>query len=383
MKPVTPLDPRHIEPPASLNRVVVADVPGITIEPDVRGKTGYRLVSAKALANLIRDSAAALELDPALDDDALNRAFDVCLDDSADPAVSQAAHAIARQIGRNLGYLLLTLRRGDPVNRVARPEWDDSYWEHWSGIRRIWLGGGIVSGRLGPLMCEHAIRVFAEACYSDMQIRLSPYGSALPLVGMARKVPADHTMALIFDCGGTAVKRALALFKDGTLCQLLRFPALATYWDVGPVDSEKHIARAWWLLDQVVDIIDQTHDLARNYASDTGYTLPPTLPVRASLAAYMRDGQPLAAQHGAFIFWIHITDNAQALIAERLAERWGSRVSVTLEHDGTAAALAHAGDRDTARATAVITIGTAMGIGFPPDQSAARPVAAEFEIKGV
>ncbi|MBN1565169.1 MAG: hypothetical protein JXA10_15095, partial [Anaerolineae bacterium] len=254
-------DPRHIGPTASLNRVIVADVPGIEIEEGVCGKTGYRLVSAKALANLMRDAAETLGIDPALDDDALNRAFDACLAAPDNSPVHEAAQQIARQMGRNLGYLLLTLRRGDVANRAARPEWDDSYWAYWAGIRYIWLGGGIVSGRLGPMMRDHVLTVFAEAGLTDMQLWLSPYGSALPLVGMARQAPQETKLALVFDGGGTAIKRALALFGDGTLRQLLRFSSLTTQFDDGAAGPENHVERAWWLLDQIIDMIDQTRDL--------------------------------------------------------------------------------------------------------------------------
>ena len=49
-------------------------------------------------------------------------------------------------VGRRIGYLLLTLKRGGEANRQARPEWNDTYWQHWAGITHVWLGGGLVSG---------------------------------------------------------------------------------------------------------------------------------------------------------------------------------------------------------------------------------------------
>ncbi len=384
---MTPFDPHHLEPPVSLNRVIVADIPGVNLDPDVRGKNGYQLVSSMALATLIRESAAALSLDPALDDDRLNRAFDACLIPSSDLAVNETAHtvaypvaqsiarSIAQQIGRRLGILLLALRRGDAVNRAARPEWDESYWDYWAGIRQIWLGGGIMSGNLGPLLGEYALRVFEDAGFSDMQIRRSPYGAALPLVGMARKAPLHTHAALVFDGGHTAIKRALALFGADGVRQLMLFPAFPTQWGDASVVPENHVERAAWLLDRVVNVIGQTRDLALRH-----YALTPDMPVLVSLAAYQRSGQPLAAQHGAYVLWTHITDNVQSLIAERLAEGWGLRGPVTLEHDGTAAGIAHATDHKTACATAVITIGTALGIGFPPEAGGLHPISEMFEI---
>jgi predicted NBD/HSP70 family sugar kinase len=91
-----------------------------------------------------------------------------------------------------------------------------------------------------------------------------------------------------------------------------------------------------------------------------------------SISAYVRDGQPLLAPHGTYVQIARITDNMQNTLAERLG------APVVLEHDGTAAATAHAGDTQTA----VFTIGTALGIGFPAaDAIRLRRVNAGFVIK--
>lgn len=53
-----PLDPAHLTPAASLNRVRIVDLPGLSLDPDVRGRTGYELLSTQALAAVIRPHAA-------------------------------------------------------------------------------------------------------------------------------------------------------------------------------------------------------------------------------------------------------------------------------------------------------------------------------------
>ena len=50
---------------------------------------------------------------------------------------------------------------------------------------------------------------------------------------------------------------------------------------------------------------------------------------------------------------------------ERVSAELDRRISVKLLHDGTAAATTYAGERHTA----VITIGTALGIGFPSEDA--------------
>ena len=49
-----PLDPARLTPAASLNRVRIVDLPGLALDPDVRGQTGYELLSAQARAAAIR-----------------------------------------------------------------------------------------------------------------------------------------------------------------------------------------------------------------------------------------------------------------------------------------------------------------------------------------
>lgn len=368
---MSPINLNQLEPPFSMNRVVIADLPGVTLDDGVAGQSGYRLLSAKALATLIRERAAVLELDPAQDDDALNRAFDACLT-SDTPQIHATAEEIARRMGRNLGYLLLTLRRGDAANRAARPEWTDEYWQVWAGIRQIIIGGGLVSGHLGHLMCDYAPEVLREGGCNDVTVRLSPYRTALPVIGVARYAPQDCDMALAFDGGQTAIKRALAVFGRTGLREIRLLPSIPTEWDSPNAGPENHVARATWLLERILTIIDQTRTAAINT-----HGAPPDMPVLASLAAYMRNGQPLGAQHGAYVQLTLLTDNLRDLIADWLAERWGVRVPVYLEHDGTAAAAAHLGESVP---TAVIVIGTALGVGFPFGVRAVRPVAAEFTI---
>src|SRR5690554_11876 len=117
----------------------------MNLDAEMRGKTGYDLVSAWALSNLIRERADSLKLPDALtkSDRELPILFDRCFE-SLDPQVREAALSIQKQFTRNLYILLLTLKRGDEVNRQARANWDESYWNHWREVQHIWLGGGLV-----------------------------------------------------------------------------------------------------------------------------------------------------------------------------------------------------------------------------------------------
>ena len=83
----------------------------------------------------------------------------------------------------------------------------------------------------------------------------------------------------------------------------------------------------------------------------------------------------MLAQGGAYYQLRHITDHLQTALAQRVSDRLGEPIEVLLLHDGTAAATAYAGMEDTA----VVMLGTALGIGFPPrEQGYLRPIGADF-----
>lgn len=110
-----------------MNRVRIVDLPGLRVEPFVKGKSAYDLLSAAALRQLIRSQAQAHQIDPDTAD--LIHAFDSSF--TADTVVvCAAANEIAAQFGRYLGCLLLTLKRGDAVNRAARRDWDERHWAY-------------------------------------------------------------------------------------------------------------------------------------------------------------------------------------------------------------------------------------------------------------
>jgi hypothetical protein len=348
----------------SLNRVYIADLPGLELPDDVRGKVSYDLVSAQALTHLIRQHLTPLHLDAHLSDHALRLAFDARLE-SAVPSIRATAHQVARTMGRNFGYVLLVLKRGDRVNRDARPEWAFRHWDHWAGIERVWLGGGLVSGKLGPHIVRHARQVMQEGEVEDLAIRLSPYAAHLPLVGAARYVPPGTVSAVVLDFGSTMIKRARAVYDLDQLVELHRLPSQPVNWtSVGAID-ETTPEQTEELVRGMAAIIAETCRRARTL----GPTRPSaTLPV--SIAAYVKDGNPLITQAGLYMQTHLITDNLEAELGRRVTAELNRAITIKLLHDGSAAATAYAGEHHSA----VITIGTAMGIGFPADDAGLRAI---------
>lgn len=365
-----PLDPEHLTPAASLNRMRIMDLPGLALEDGIRGQFAFDLLSTGALVDLIRRDAARLGLTASdlAGSSQAPRLLDRALA-ADDPAIRAAAEDVAASYGRRLAYLILTVKRGDAVNRAARTDWDDSYWQHWAGIEQIWLGGGLASGRLGERFRYWAVEYLRGAGLPDFGLQVAANPVVLPLIGAARSVPAGYPAALVFDFGQTAIKRARAVYEDGALTTLrLLAPIPARFHTFGADLSSDEVAA---LAEHMVAVFVETW---RECPADGGAPAPVLV---ASLASYMRDNQPLARQGGAYSELRILAPSAGAWLAERVSSRIDRRVEVVLVHDGTAAARAYAGRPRSA----VIMLGTALGIGFPPAGTGLRPVGPGFTVE--
>jgi hypothetical protein len=364
--PPIPATPPHV----SLNLVRIVDLPGMPIDDEVRGQQAYDLLSNPAVIRYVREQAGALKLPAAFAQDSIQTQVELprfvshCLDNS-DETVRAAAQAIGRRLGRNLGHVLLTLRRGDAVNRAARPDWTAQDWERWGKIERVWLGGGLVSGRLGEQIMAHARAFLAQAGHKGRpQIALTSCPRATTLLGAARYLPATSRHALCLDFGHTSVKRACLIFEGGTITRLHRYARLPV--DQTGLDTSRgpDPDAGRWVLDFVANAVAQT------WGESLRDGLPPDPDIMLSVAAYVRGGRLLGL--GLYVNLNELADDARPLLAEAVKARVGQPVWVHLIHDGTAACAVHAGEPHTA----MVLLGTAMGIGFPPAEARGlRPLA--------
>jgi hypothetical protein len=69
-----------------------------------------------------------------------------------------------------------------------------------------------------------------------------------------------------------------------------------------------------------------------------------------------------------------LSSHLATFVTDELGRRLGQTAEVALLHDGAAAAAVYAGN-DRA---VVITLGTALGNGFPPAAGVLRPIARDF-----
>jgi hypothetical protein len=351
-----PVTPSHV----SVNRVRIAELPGLALDPEVRGQQAYHLLSVLAVIRYAREQAAALALPPAFMADSpetrreLPCYVDACLA-SADPAQREAAEAIARRLGRNLAFVLITLHRGDAVNQAARPDWTPADWVRWAEIERVWLAGGLMSGRLGELLCAAAQATLADYGYARRPaVALSPGLRTTALLGAARYFKPGNYDAVVLDCGHTAVKRACVQIRGERISRVRQFAALpvAGNWHTAPEPDRARVRQ------MLLAFIGETVAQTRAEAEREG--LAPGDQVMLAVAAYVDGGRLLG--NGLYATLNGASDDARPALAAAMAEQSGSAARVRLIHDGTAAAAVHAGETHAA----VISIGTALGIGFPP-----------------
>lgn len=367
----TPIDPANLTPVASINRARLVAAPGSSLPPGVAGLTAYELLAARRLAAAVRAEVGVLGLVAGreADDDALLRRFDGCFV-APDPAARAAAEAIARRFGQTLGALILTLRRGAPAARAARPDWDDSYWSLWAGRTTIVIGGGLVGGRLGPRLVAQAARTLAEAGMVDCALELAAWPSVLPLIGAARSLLPGTAAAIVCDFGHSFIKRARASYGDGLLARLDPLPPRPARWLDDFPDAAPPPEQLAGLADYLVAVLADTWRAEAIARPD----LAPAIVV--SLASYLRDGQPLPRQGGVYAALNTLTPNLARWLADRLTAAIGRPFAVTLLHDGTAAARAYAG----MSRSAVILLGTSLGVGFPPPAAGFIPLAPHFSV---
>jgi hypothetical protein len=219
----------------------------------------------------------------------------------------------------------------------------------------------LVTGRLGDYLWRHALEILQEAAVEGYTLEISPYAAHLSLLGTSRYAQPEDTIALVFDFGGTLIKRACAAYQNGALSQLHLFSPHATDWERFEREYSGAQERAEAFFERLVTIITQTWVEAGQLVSR----------VLASIAAYIENGHPMPTQAGLYLEVSRITHNLQSELAARLSQWLNKRIEVKLAHDGTATGTAYAGQE----LTAVVLIGTAMGIGFPPDNSGLGPIS--------
>jgi hypothetical protein len=314
-------DPRHLTPDASLNRTRLAALPGAN--PEWVGRSAFELLSLQALRQLSRTAA------------------------------NLAEERVVTEFGRRLAHLIATL------TTAARSEtpptgWRADYLRYWTDVDEVWLAGGLAAAfGLGLLT---AVRTeMARLVGGGRTVRLAAHPDLLPLIGGFRSCHDARTGMVALDFGQTLVKRGMATVVDGQLVRIEVLPPRST-------SEVRDVAEF------VVDVIAETIRLAGSFHKPTH----PCVPV--ALASYVAAGRPVASGKG---LYAQLAEVDSTCISSAVSHRSGIETHVRFVHDGSAAAL---GVCNPSIRSAVIMLGTALGVGFPPPASPLLLVSSDLVV---
>lgn len=350
----------------SLNRARVGSLPEALVDPEIVGKNGLQLATGWALIQDLFPQAAALGLvgtGPELPHD-LDRLL-------RDPGTAESqrlrAEEIVERFGRRLGCLLLALKLGEPATRAARPEWGDDQWVFWRDLRRIVIGGGLLSGRIGEAVLPAAQAVLDAHGAAELRLERSRFGAAVAVAGLSRCLPLPAQVRWVFDFGQTSIKRGVATYAGGRVTALTIRPAKPSVCP--PIEAtgadRADIERQWTaMLDVVAESVE-----AGPAASDA-------IDLGLCLATYLFDGHPDPNDVGCYGRLRVLAPNLATWMHSAFETRFGRPVRLHVFHDGTAAALSEDSDAHTL----VLTIGTALGSGFPEMNVPVAPFAEGFTL---
>jgi hypothetical protein len=360
-------DPLNLDNRVSLNRTRLASHPAI--DASAQGREAWDLLSAAAVRTQIQSRAVELGIDgPGFIEADPVVLLQGCFE-SQSPAVRTAAGNLAARLGEVVAYLLMTLTRSGSDRQATR--FRHAYLDHWRKVQRVHLGGGIMRGALGRHMSDSCLEVLAREAIADPTVALAASPHLLPLLGAAYSAePEDAASALVFDFGNSNVKHGIAHYEWGTVTRLAVRGQVRTQGLPDEIAGTSHPADARRIADFMAGVI------ASDWREAVAAGEAPSAHIVASIACYLRDGRPLDYDAGYASLRL-LSDNAAAYLSQAVSERVGREVRVTLSHDGTTAARVYAGQPHTA----VIMLGTWLGVGFAPeDASGLRPLASGFEV---
>ena len=313
----------RLELSPSLNRTVLADLPGL---PD--GMAGSQANSWLAAWGITRRMAARLDArTPA------SAPGPVALDRLVSRGDPDGIR-LADDLGLALGALIATLVTGSETSRAGRPDWPAEQWDRWGSVRRIALGGGLVRGPLGVRLVS-AARAWVARTGLAVGVDLVDRPEGLVLRGA---VTLLRDTGVVLDCGATTVKSAVR-----------RSPG-------GPVVAGAPVAAPHGSGPEVLDALTGVIVGLAPHVPGSG-----ELPIALAVATYVDEtGQPYAGQLGPYAPLGDL--DLRAVLTALVVRAVGRPVSLQTVHDG-AAALLGAREADP-RVDAAIVLGTSIGSGL-------------------
>lgn len=333
----------------SLNKVKIDKLPLYGVEDEIEGKSVKEIFGAGIIIEDIIENAEQLHI---IVEDYIKMDLPKILGERLHQG-NACAEAMAKKYGERLGMLLLVLKTSLKENRQARKDWNDSEWEYWANIKNVIFAGGLASGYLGKYLIDTARTVFARAGVKSYNIIRNENSSKIGALGCLTEVMDDDKVHILFDLGQTKIKRVISIEEDNEtkLIELESRKSINMEWKVE--DYDERVRQANELHEYLVNLIVETYKEAEKYGK-VGWEIV------ISIASYVIDGQ-INKDRGGYAKLCELGDNYAGILAHALESILSTNIMIQLVHDGTAVALYYKNYDDAV----CITMGTALGVGFP------------------
>lgn len=288
------------QPHGSLNRVTIPDGL-IKIPGELYGKTAYNLLSTRSIELFHKEN---------------------CLDFPSIVPESEGFIEFFKTYGRSLAYILYVLKMGYNLN-LKRNDWREEEWLYWSKVEHVVIGGGIVN-LYWDYFNEELEKVLKEM---NVSITLEKHQKPndMVLYGLKHSSPRSGKCILL-DFGGTRIKKMV--IDNGNEQTVEYFSTSIVMKNRRPEDMLTFLKNAL----------------------EPGYDA-----LYISIASYLRNGVPIS-ETGLFGSIGKQVGNLSTYLTKNL----NFQGEIKVFHDASIAANPY---RNTLN-TVVITLGTAIGVGY-------------------
>ncbi len=324
---------RRLRNDAGLNRLVISDHVGAPRE--IVGREARTLLSAAAVRELGADHGLSLARGSVADD--LGRAFG-----SEVPGRRQAATTVMAETGHRLAWVLATLHAPGTAAEQGWSPWRQDYLRHWATVEEVGIAGGLVAGPVGAAVVDATNSVLVDLG-APVSARLVPRPELAPMLGAARCAGVANGTVVAVDLGQSTAKSGLVRMCQGEVSDLHTLRRSEVGFDLSaPVPAE-----------QLETLLD---DVLRAAATDAQEHTVRVDAVAFSLACFVDDPSARSV-------FSEMPDLRGAEWTAKLQALFGGCLNLDVLHDGTAAASSWIPPPGSASAT--VTLGTYLGVGFP------------------
>lgn len=256
-------------------------------------------------------------------------------------------NTIIKDYGHHLSLIIGTLFKPSQCSIQNHQEWSSSHWAYWASIKTLYLAGGaIIEPFIEPFNTEIAQELKRRNLSKD--VHLLSQSEDLGMKGMASIYAKDGTL-LMLDLGQTSIKRAI-LNVDEVSRDYIKLENIPSKYLFTHEQTE----------DAIIDSAKRLHQYLFNTIihTITEHSIRPNT-LFISVANYVRKGcfQPGKSSYGKLDF---IARPYDIYLSLELSRRLEYSIDVRLFHDTSAMALNFINQKHTA----IISVGTAFGVGF-------------------